>query len=93
MTQHFVLSINPQAQYEWERQSLRNPINGAHPDFTAAIAQAVGNEPGTYLIAVKIDVQVLEQAPLPKPEAEVVSLPTPNKTAVHQKRQELAASA
>ncbi|MBR8828418.1 MAG: hypothetical protein DSM107014_11060 [Gomphosphaeria aponina SAG 52.96 = DSM 107014] len=60
MTNHYVLSINPHAQYDWDKCFLRNPITGERPDLTAAIAQAVGGESGSYLVAVNIEVQVLE---------------------------------
>ncbi len=61
---HYILTINPQAQYEWDKCILRNPITGERPDFTSIISQAVGNEPGSYLVAVNIEVQVLEKAPI-----------------------------
>lgn len=71
MTKHYVLSINPQAQYDWEQCVLRNPITGERPDWTALVAEAVNNQPGAYLVSVNIEVQVLEQrsiaeAPEPK---------------------------
>ncbi|MGF1480569.1 MAG: hypothetical protein ACFB4I_13945 [Cyanophyceae cyanobacterium] len=69
MNKHYVLSINPQAQYDWERCVLRNPITGERPDLNAIVAQAVGNQPGSYLVSVNIDVQVLEKAAASSSEA------------------------
>jgi hypothetical protein len=71
MTNYYVLSINPHAQYNWDRCIIRNPITGERPDLLAAIAQMVGNKPGSYLVAVNIEVEVLEQAPL-LPSEEVI---------------------
>ena len=62
MTKHYVLSINPQAQYDWDQYVLRNPITGERPDLTALVAEAVNNQPGAYLVSVNIEVQVLEQS-------------------------------
>ncbi|VEP12040.1 hypothetical protein H1P_130060 [Hyella patelloides LEGE 07179] len=61
MDRHYVLKINPQANHEWDRCVLRNPITGEHPDLKNAIAKAVQNQPGSYLIKVSINVEILEQ--------------------------------
>ncbi len=61
MTKHYILSINPNAQYDWEQCSLRDPITSIQPDFANLIAQAVGDETGSYLVAVNIEVKVLEK--------------------------------
>lgn len=61
MTKHYILSINPHAQYDWEQCSLRDPITSIQPDFANLIAQAVGDETGSYLVAVNIEVKVLEK--------------------------------
>jgi hypothetical protein len=63
MTKHYILSINPHAQYEWDRCSLRDPLTAGRPDLASLIAEAVGDETGSYLVAVNIEVKVLEQAP------------------------------
>ena len=75
MTKHYILSINPQSQYNWDKCTLRNPITGEQPDFAAIIAQAVGNEVGSYLVAVNIEVQVLEKASSSPLEQITVDLP------------------
>ena len=79
MNKHYVLSINPQAQYDWDKCVLRNPITGERPDFTALVAEAVKNQPGAYLVSVNIEVQVLEQSPICESAEE-----TPKITPVHQ---------
>ncbi|MCU0549084.1 MAG: hypothetical protein MUC48_07030 [Leptolyngbya sp. Prado105] len=62
MTKHYILQLDPNAKYEWDRCSLRDPITADRPGFAELIAQAVGEHPGSYLVSVKIEVQVLEQA-------------------------------
>ena len=61
MNKHYILNINPEAAYEWDRCVLRNPITGERPDLKYAISQAVQNKPGSYLIKVCLSVEVLEQ--------------------------------
>ncbi len=63
MTKHYILSINPNAQYEWEQCILRDPLTAGRPDLASLIAEAVGDETGSYLVAVNIEVKVLEKAP------------------------------
>ena len=66
MVKHFILNLNPHAQFEWERCALHNPITAEQPDFAQILAtnlseQAAGiPKSGSYLIAVKIEVTVLE---------------------------------
>jgi hypothetical protein len=62
MTKHFILSLDPMAKYEWERCTLRDPITAEHPALAELVAKAVGDRAGSYLIAVNIEVQVLEAA-------------------------------
>jgi hypothetical protein len=62
MTKHYILHLDPAAKYEWDRCSLRDPITADRPGFAELVAQAVGEQPGDYLVAVKIEVEVLEQA-------------------------------
>ncbi len=61
MTNHYILSINPEAEYAWNRCVLSHPITAHRPEFAQVIAEAVGEEEGTYLVSVKIEVQVLEK--------------------------------
>lgn len=61
MTKHYILSINPHAQYEWEQCILRDSLTAQRPDFASLIAQAVGEEMGSYLVSVNIEVKVLEK--------------------------------
>ena len=61
MIKHYVLTISPDAEYNWEQKVLRNPLTGERPDLTNLVIKAVGNQPGSYLVAVKLEVEVLEQ--------------------------------
>jgi hypothetical protein len=68
MMKHFVLNLNPAAQFEWERCSLHHPITAEQPDFAELIAASVresvqnSDRSSSYLIAVKLDVVVLESS-------------------------------
>ncbi|MDJ0688656.1 MAG: hypothetical protein QNJ41_09105 [Xenococcaceae cyanobacterium MO_188.B32] len=64
MKKHYVLSINSQAEHDWDKCIIRNPITGERPDLKSAIAQAIGNQPGSYLVSVQIEVEVLEKVAL-----------------------------
>jgi hypothetical protein len=92
MTHHFVLSIHPQAEYDWDKCIMRHPITGERPDFTKIIAQAVGNESGSYLISVNIEVQILEKAAIEQSEIVTRNLPKTAKAIAPVKSQELLAS-
>jgi hypothetical protein len=65
MTKHYILCIDPNAQYAWDKCTLRDPISAQRPDFASLIAQAVGDETGSYLVAVNIEVKVLEKDETP----------------------------
>jgi hypothetical protein len=88
MMKHYILSINPHAQYEWEQCSLRDPITAARPDFASLIAEAVGDETGSYLVAVNIEVKVLEKAPSSQPQRIPLEVPA---VAVNPQPSELVA--
>jgi hypothetical protein len=70
MLKHFVLSLNPHAQFEWERCTLHNPITAGQPNLAQLVGQVVsqttgqadGFEGGSYLVAIDIEVTVLESA-------------------------------
>ena len=68
MTKHYILSLNPTAKHDWDRCVLRDPIAGKRPEIAKLVAEAIGAEPGTYLVSVNIEVKVLEQAPMPQVE-------------------------
>jgi hypothetical protein len=88
MTKHYILSINPNAEYDWEQFILRDPITAVRPDFASLIAEAVGDETGSYLVAVNIEVKVLEKAPTPQTQKNSVDIPA---VAVNPQRPELVA--
>ena len=83
MNNYYILQLNPQAEFDWERRTLQNPLTGERPDLIAAIAQAVNNRAGSYLIKVNLEVEVLEQ------ESEVTSpaveLPPAKAIAIEQR--------
>jgi hypothetical protein len=64
MLKHFVLNLNPQAQFEWERCTLHHPITAGQPNLAQLIAAEIPDSSahGSYLIAVNIEVTVLESA-------------------------------
>lgn len=68
MMKHFVLNLNPAAHFEWERCSLHHPITAEQPDFAELIASSVresvqnADRSSSYLIAVKLEVVVLESS-------------------------------
>jgi hypothetical protein len=65
MTKHYVLNLDPSAQYEWDRCTLRDPITAERPELAQLVAEAVGGQAGSYLIAVDIQVKVLEKVAHP----------------------------
>ena len=75
MNKHYTLNINPQADHEWDRCIIRNPITGERPDLNQAIAEAVQNQPGSYLIRVSINVEILEQTATPIPPTTIKAVP------------------
>jgi hypothetical protein len=75
MTKHFILSINPNAQYEWDRYILRDPLTAGRPELASLIAEAVGDETGSYLVAINIEVIVLEKAQNPQLQRVAVDVP------------------
>jgi hypothetical protein len=88
ITKHYVLNLNPAAQHEWDRCALRHPITAERPELASLIAQAVGSEPGSYLVAIDIEVKILEKTPLPQLERVPLDLTT---VRVTPSRKELAA--
>jgi hypothetical protein len=88
MTKHFILSINPNAQYEWDRYILRDPLTAGRPELASLIAEAVGDETGSYLVAVNIEVKVLEKAPSSQPQRIPLEVPA---VAVNPQPSELVA--
>lgn len=75
MMKHYILSINPHAEYEWDRYIVRDPLTAGRPDFADLIAEAVGDETGSYLVSVNIEVKVLEKASLPQPQRVAIDMP------------------
>ncbi|MBW4638335.1 MAG: hypothetical protein KME05_08875 [Gloeocapsa sp. UFS-A4-WI-NPMV-4B04] len=88
MIKHYLLSLNPTAKHDWDRCILRDPITAKRPELAKLIAEAIGAEPGTYLVSVNIEVQVLEQASMPQTEQLPLS---PAVSHAHSQLQELVA--
>ena len=89
MTKHYILSLNPTAQHDWDRIILRDPITAKRPELAKLIAEAIGAEPGTYLVSVNIEVKVLEQATMP--HVEQLPLSAVELSPTHLQLQELVA--
>lgn len=64
MQKHYILTLDPTAKYEWDRCTLRDPMTAARPDLAELVREAVGEDSGNYLVAIKLDVEVLERTPL-----------------------------
>lgn len=89
MTKHYILSLNPTAKHDWDRCILRDPLTAKRPELAKLIAEAIGAEPGTYLVSVNIEVKVLEQAPMP--HAEQLPLSAADLPPAHPQLQKLVA--
>ena len=61
MNKHYILTVDPQADHEWDRCIIRNPMTGERPRLDLMIANAVSNRAGSYLVRVDINVEILEQ--------------------------------
>lgn len=89
MNKHYILNLNPTAKHDWDQCVLRDPITAKRPEIAKLIAEAIGAEPGTYLVAVNIEVKVLEQAPMQ--QAEQLTLNAAEFSSTHPQLKELAA--
>lgn len=90
MTKHYILNLDPKAKYDWDRCTLRDPITAEHPALAELVAQAVGEESGSYLIAVNIEVKVLEKADVEQVKRVTVPVELPQR-APQLQRKELVA--
>lgn len=89
MIKHYILNLNPSAKHDWDRCILRDPITAKRPELAKLIAEAIGAEPGSYLVSVNIEVKVLEQAAIP--QAEQLPLNAPELAPTHPQLRELVA--
>ncbi len=90
MTKHYILNLDPKATYDWERCTLRDPITAEHPALAALVAQAVGGEAGSYLIAVKLEVSVLEKADVEQVKQVATAIELPNRLPLPQLKELVA---
>ena len=68
MSQHFIIEIDPAAQYEWNRCSVRSPFSCGDVDLKQLVQQEL-TQPGHYLAKLTVAVEVVEFKPLQEPEA------------------------
>lgn len=61
MDKYYILSLDPQAVHEWDRCVLRNPMTGARPDLNEEVARAIDGQAGSYLVKVRLEIEILEQ--------------------------------
>jgi hypothetical protein len=61
MNKYYILNLDPQATHEWDRCVLRNPITGARPDFQSEVAQMMDHQPGSYLVKINLQIEILEK--------------------------------
>ncbi|MEO3705804.1 hypothetical protein [Trichormus azollae] len=68
MIKYYILNLNPNAKHEWEQYILRDPLTAKRPDIAKLIAEALSADTGSYLVSVKIEVSILEEAAVPPVE-------------------------
>lgn len=85
MMKHYILNLNPTAKHEWDRCILRDPLTAKRPDIAKLIAEAVGENTGSYLVSVNIEVKVLEETKTL--QSEQLSLPFPEVNIASQMRE------
>jgi hypothetical protein len=87
MIKYYILNLNPNAKHEWERYILRDPLTAKCPDIAKLIAEALSADTGSYLVSVKIEVSILEEAAVPPVEQLSLLFPEVN---INSSRQEVA---
>ncbi len=73
MLQHYVLTLDPEAAYDWGRCTLRHPLSSDHPALATLVSQQVNATAGQFLVAVELKVQVLEAVALPPVEPRLLA--------------------
>ncbi len=58
---YFTLTVNPDAEHEWQRLTLVDPLSNSIPDLSKLVAEAVGQS-GIHVVAVTLSVEVLATA-------------------------------
>jgi hypothetical protein len=59
---HVILTIDPEAKYDWDKLNLRDPITHERPDLAAILGENL--EPGQYLLELHLHVKPLDHKPL-----------------------------
>jgi len=67
MLRHYVLTLDPNAKYDWDRRTLRHPLTADCPSLTGLVIAQVGQQTGQFLVAVTVTVTVLETVDLDRP--------------------------
>ena len=69
MSKALIIEIDPNAQYEYNRVSIRSPFSYAEPCLKTLVRDALENQPGHYIARLTVSVEVVEHQPLQEPEA------------------------
>lgn len=57
---HFLITIDPDAPTDFQKLRLEHALENHQPSLAHLIADALGNEPGKYLVSVEVRVEVKE---------------------------------
>jgi hypothetical protein len=68
MSKHVIIELDPAAQYEWNRCSVRGLFSCSDIDLKQLVQQEL-TQPGHYLAKLTVAVEVVEFKPLQEPEA------------------------
>lgn len=71
MAAHYlILTLKPDAKHPWEQMSATNPLTHEAPNLAKLIADQLGVESGSYLVAVSLSAAIAAEAPTaPEPHA------------------------
>ena len=67
MQRHFVFTINPNGQYDWDKLNLSCPL-GNTPNLPELLSE-IATQPGTHLIRVCVEVEIIQTEPIAPTEA------------------------
>lgn len=63
ITKHVILTVNPDAEDSWDRLMIRDAISFETPDLKKILGQ-IHQQPGSYLLKVSIESEVIEKVDL-----------------------------
>jgi hypothetical protein len=64
---HYVLTLNPSAPAEHQRLKLNDPLTYNRPDLADLVANAIAQVPGTHLVKVTVQVEIIQSEPIEPP--------------------------